>query len=160
MELAPPSTVPLVGEAVSQGLLADYKVMVLAVDEKSVTKTFQSQLADENNELNLDDVVKIVDLQVKEIRDRLKSYDVSLVVDESARFWLADQGYDPLFGARPLKRALQKYVESKLAIRLLEGDFKAGDIVHVSKVDGETELSFTAEAKVQAEDSADEQVQG
>lgn len=48
------------GEAVSQGLLADYKVMVLAVDEKSVTKTFQSQLADENNELNLDDAVKIV----------------------------------------------------------------------------------------------------
>lgn len=48
------------GEAVSQGLLADYKVMVLAVDEKSVTKTFQSQLADKNKELNLDDVVKIV----------------------------------------------------------------------------------------------------
>lgn len=48
------------GEAVSQGLLADYKVMVLAVDEKSVSKTFQSQLADDNNELNLDDVVKIV----------------------------------------------------------------------------------------------------
>jgi len=48
------------GEAVSQGLLADYKVMVLAVDEKSVTKTFQSQLADANKELNLDDVVKIV----------------------------------------------------------------------------------------------------
>ena len=110
--------------------------------------------------LSKEDVVKIVDLQVKEIRDRLKSYDVSLVVDESARFWLADQGYDPLFGARPLKRALQKYVESKLAIRLLEGDFKAGDIVHVSKVDGETELSFTAEEKVPAEDSADEQVQG
>lgn len=48
------------GEAVSQGLLADYKVMVLAVDEKSVSKTFQSQLADENHELNLDDAVKIV----------------------------------------------------------------------------------------------------
>lgn len=48
------------GDAVSQGLLADYKVMVLAVDEKSVTATFQSQLADENKELNLDDVVKIV----------------------------------------------------------------------------------------------------
>ena len=48
------------GEAVSQGLLADYKVMVLAVDEKSVSRTFQSQLADESNELNLDDAVKIV----------------------------------------------------------------------------------------------------
>lgn len=48
------------GDAVAQGLLADYKVMVLAVDEKSVTATFQSQLADKNKELNLDDVVKIV----------------------------------------------------------------------------------------------------
>lgn len=48
------------GEAVSQGLLADYKVMVLAVDENSVTRTFQSQLADDNNELNLADAVKIV----------------------------------------------------------------------------------------------------
>ncbi len=48
------------GEAVSEGLLSDYKVMVLAVDEKSVSKAFQSQLADENNELNLDDAVKIV----------------------------------------------------------------------------------------------------
>lgn len=48
------------GEAIGQGLLSDYKVMVLAVDEKSVSKTFQSQLADDNNELNLEDAVKIV----------------------------------------------------------------------------------------------------
>ncbi|HBO34952.1 MAG TPA: Clp protease, partial [Anaerolineaceae bacterium] len=110
--------------------------------------------------LSKDDVVKIVDLQVKEIKDRLRGYDVSLVIDDSARYWLADQGYDPLFGARPLKRALQKYVESKLAIRLLEGDFKAGDVVLVSKIDGETELSFTAEEKPLSEDAAGEQIPG
>jgi ATP-dependent Clp protease ATP-binding subunit ClpC len=110
--------------------------------------------------LSKEDVVKIVDLQVKEIKDRLRGYDVSLVIDDSARYWLADQGYDPLFGARPLKRALQKYVESKLAIRLLEGDFKAGDVVLVSKIDGETELSFTAEEKPLSEDAAGEQIPG
>ena len=109
--------------------------------------------------LSKEDVVKIVDLQVKEIRDRLKGYGVGLVIDDTARYWLADQGYDPLFGARPLKRALQKYVESKLAIRLLEGDFKAGDVVHVSKVDGEAELSFAAEQKVEPTLSGD-QAQG
>ncbi|NLG40248.1 MAG: AAA domain-containing protein, partial [Chloroflexi bacterium] len=109
--------------------------------------------------LSKEDVVKIVDLQVKEIRDRLKGYGVGLVIDDTARYWLADQGYDPLFGARPLKRALQKYVESKLAIRLLEGDFKAGDVVHVSKVDGEAELSFAAEEKVEPTLSGD-QAQG
>ena len=98
--------------------------------------------------LSRDDVVKIVDLQVKEITERLHGYGVSLVIDDSARYWLADQGYDPLFGARPLKRALQKYVESKLAIRLLEGDFKSGDVVRVSKVAGEPELTFTADAKI------------
>ena len=110
--------------------------------------------------LSKDDVVKIVDLQTKEIVDRLHGYGVSLVVEDSARYWLAEQGYDPLFGARPLKRALQKYVESKLAIRLLEGDFKSGDVVHVSKVTGESELTLTAEEKAGSEDSAEDQVQG
>ena len=98
--------------------------------------------------LSKDDVVKIVDLQFKEIVDRIRAYGVRLMIDDSARYWLAEQGYDPLFGARPLKRALQKYVESKLAIRLLEGDFKSDDIVKVSKVEGETELSFTADGKI------------
>ena len=95
--------------------------------------------------LSKDDVVKIVDLQVKEIKDRVKDYGVDLVIDESARVWLAEQGYDPLFGARPLKRALQKYVESKLAIKLLEGHFKQGDLVRVIKDNDQTELSFVAE---------------
>ena len=95
--------------------------------------------------LSRDDVIKIVDLQVKEIKDRVKDYGVELVIDDSARVWLADQGYDPLFGARPLKRALQKYVESKLAIKLLEGHFKQGDLVRVIKDNDQTELSFVAE---------------
>jgi ATP-dependent Clp protease ATP-binding subunit ClpC len=99
--------------------------------------------------LSKEDVAKIVKLQVTEIEGRLKEFDVDLVVEESASIWLADQGYDPLFGARPLKRALQKYIESKLAIRLLEGEFTAGDLVRVSKEEGESELSFTAEKRVE-----------
>ncbi|MCK9245379.1 MAG: AAA family ATPase [Anaerolineaceae bacterium] len=101
------------------------------------------------------DVAKIVRLQVTEIEGRLKEFGVGLIVEESASTWLADQGYDPLFGARPLKRALQKYIESKLAIRLLEGEFKAGDIVRVSKEEGESELSFTAENDAETAASVD-----
>jgi len=95
--------------------------------------------------LSRDDVAEIVDLQVKEILSRLREYGIDLVFEDSARTWLAEQGYDPLFGARPLQRALQKYVESKLAIRLLEGEFKSGDIVHISKQEGESELSFSVD---------------
>lgn len=101
------------------------------------------------------DVAKIVRLQVTEIEGRLKEFGVGLIVEESASTWLADQGYDPLFGARPLKRALQKYIESKLAIRLLEGEFKAGDVVRVSKEEGESELSFTAENDAETAASVD-----
>ena len=95
--------------------------------------------------LTKEDVVKIVDLEMAEIIERVEEYGVHMVVDESARLWLADQGYDPLFGARPLKRALQKYVESKLAIKLLEGEFKQGDVVHVCKEEEHAELTFYAE---------------
>jgi ATP-dependent Clp protease ATP-binding subunit ClpC len=93
--------------------------------------------------LSKDDVAKIVDLQVNEIYGRLSNYGVRLVIDESARRWLAEQGYDPMMGARPLQRTLQKFVESKLAIKLLEGEFKAGDVVRVSKEDDKSELVFT-----------------
>lgn len=105
--------------------------------------------------LSKEDVVKIVDLQVAEIIARVKEYGVDLLIEDSARLWLADQGYDPLFGARPLKRALQKYVESKLAIKLLEGQFKQGDLVRVSKMDQEKELTFTADPDVN-QDAAEE----
>ena len=108
--------------------------------------------------LTKQDVVKIVDLEMAEVIDRVGEYGVRMVVDESARLWLADQGYDPLFGARPLKRALQKYVESKLAIKLLEGEFKQGDLVHVTKEDDQTELTFRSE-KTQPEELVSEEIQ-
>jgi ATP-dependent Clp protease ATP-binding subunit ClpC len=106
--------------------------------------------------LSKEDVVKIVDLQVAEIIARVKDYGVDLAIEDSARLWLADQGYDPLFGARPLKRALQKYVESKLAIKLLEGQFKQGDLVRVSKMDEEKELTFIADPTVNRETEENE----
>jgi len=76
-------------------------------------------------------VERIVDLQLREIRERLQEQGLSIELREGARAWLARQGYDPAFGARPLRRALQKYVEGPLSVQLLQGKFKAGDCVIV-----------------------------
>jgi ATP-dependent Clp protease ATP-binding subunit ClpC len=81
--------------------------------------------------LSLDDVVRIVDLQMNEIRSRLRDQGLFIELSEAARAWLAQQGYDPQFGARPLRRALQRYVESPLSVAMLKGDFKIGDKVLV-----------------------------
>ena len=102
---------------------------------------------------------EIVDLQMKEIEQRLDEYGLLVELMPAARTWLAKQGYDPAFGARPLKRALPKHVESPLSVKMLRGDFNDGDKVRVdaSKENG---LEFTWEAApepepVPAEDTVD-----
>jgi ATP-dependent Clp protease ATP-binding subunit ClpB len=67
----------------------------------------------------------------------LEDRKITVVLEPSARDWLADKGWDPAYGARPLKRALQRLVENPLALRLLEGDFGEGDTVRVDAKDGE-----------------------
>jgi ATP-dependent Clp protease ATP-binding subunit ClpA len=79
----------------------------------------------------------IVDLQLLRIRDRLAARGISLDVTQEAKDFLAEAGWDPDFGARPLKRALQRLVENPLALRLLEGEFEEGDTVQVDVENGE-----------------------
>jgi len=81
--------------------------------------------------LTQEQVTEIVDLQMKEIAERLGEHGITIELTDSARVWLAEQGYDPAFGARPLRRTLQKQVESPLSVKLLRGEFKSGDIVVV-----------------------------
>ncbi len=92
--------------------------------------------------LTHEDVMGIVTLQLAELQERLDEYGVKMEVSIAARSWLADQGYDPLMGARPLKRAMQKYLESPLATQLLASGFQPGDVVLVDK-DPEGALTFT-----------------
>ena len=92
--------------------------------------------------LSHENVMDIVSLQLAELQERLDEYGVKLEVSSEARSWLAEQGYDPLLGARPLKRAMQKYLESPLATQLLASGYQAGDVVFVDK-DPEGALSFT-----------------
>jgi ATP-dependent Clp protease ATP-binding subunit ClpC len=87
--------------------------------------------------LSVDDVEKIVDLQLREIRSRLTEQGLQIELKDGARKWLAREGFDANFGARPLRRAMQKYVEGPLSVQLLQGKFKAGDCVVIdAKTDG------------------------
>jgi ATP-dependent Clp protease ATP-binding subunit ClpB len=87
------------------------------------------------------ELTKIVDIQLVRVVKRLAEQNLTLVVDDSAKKLLASEGYDPQFGARPLKRAIQDKLLNPLATRLLAGDFKPGDAVKVS-AGSEEELIF------------------
>ena len=84
---------------------------------------------------------EIVELQLERLRERLAERGLGLEVTDAAKEHLAEAGWDPTYGARPLKRALQRMVENPLALRLLAGEFAEGDTVRVDLADGE--LAFT-----------------
>ncbi len=83
------------------------------------------------NPLTLEQVQRMVDLQMALVADRLGELGLVVELTDAARVWLARQGYDPQFGARPLKRAVQRFVESPLSVQLLKGTFHRGDVVLV-----------------------------
>ncbi len=89
------------------------------------------------NNLGLEDVELIVDLQMYEIRERLLEHGLDVSLTDEVKRWLAEQGYDPQFGARPLRRVIQRYVESPLSVELLRGNFADGAKVLVDLKDGE-----------------------
>ncbi|HMJ13114.1 MAG TPA: ATP-dependent chaperone ClpB [Polyangiaceae bacterium] len=95
--------------------------------------------------LGRDQIRRIVDIQLEILRDRLAERDLTLEVSDSAKDFLAEVGWDPQFGARPLKRAIQKYIEDGLARRVLAGDFKPGDRVVIQRTPG-GELTFERES--------------
>ncbi|WP_420430047.1 ATP-dependent chaperone ClpB [Kordiimonas sp.] len=90
----------------------------------------------------------IVDIQLERLHKLLVDRKITLTLDDAARNWLADAGYDPVYGARPLKRTVQKNIQDPLAERILRGDVKPGDTVFVSVQDGA--LTFEAKADASA----------
>jgi ATP-dependent Clp protease ATP-binding subunit ClpB len=96
--------------------------------------------------LGKDEIEKIVDIQLKDLRKRLAERKLSLEVTPEAKAVLAERGYDPVFGARPLKRQIQRMIENPLAVEVLAGRFAEGDTI-VVEPDGET-LKFRKEAPV------------
>ena len=90
----------------------------------------------------------IVDLLIHEIERRLAERDIKLEVSDEAKAWLAQKGYDPVYGARPLRRAIQRYMENPISTKILQGEFKEGDTIAVSLK--EDNLSFATLETVKA----------
>ena len=93
--------------------------------------------------LSMEQVLQIVDLQMKEVQEQLTEHDLTVVLTPAARKWLAEEGFDQAFGARPLRRAIQKYVESPLSVSVLSGQFTRGDTVVVDIDEAENRLVFS-----------------
>ena len=91
--------------------------------------------------LSKPDLLKIVDLEVDKVKRRLKLKEIEIVLDEPAHEFVINKGYDPTYGARPMRRAVERYLEDPLAEELLRGTVKAGDIVEVT-VAGDDKLGF------------------
>ncbi|HEY2542610.1 MAG TPA: ATP-dependent chaperone ClpB [Gaiellaceae bacterium] len=87
--------------------------------------------------LTREQIAEIVDHQLERVRERLSERGITLELTDAAKEALAEAGWDPAYGARPLKRAIQRLVENPLALRLLEGDFGDGDTIRVDVHDGE-----------------------
>ncbi len=88
------------------------------------------------------DLVRIVDLEIAVVMKRLKNKDITLELTDSAKDFLIEKGYDPNYGARPMRRAVEKYLEDPLAEQLLRGDVREGDVVEVLHEDEAKELTF------------------
>ena len=119
--------------------------------ERALKATFRPEFLNRVDEiitfkpLSIPDVERIVDLQMKEIQSRLAEYGLRVQLTEPARAWLAREGFDSAFGARQLRRALQKYIESPLSVQMLRAEFKSGDVVIVDWLEGQG-VQFRREA--------------
>jgi ATP-dependent Clp protease ATP-binding subunit ClpB len=116
---------------------------VMAVVKASFRPEFLNRL-DEIilfHRLKRDMMTAIVDIQLRRLQKLLDERKIALEPDENARQWLANKGYDPAYGARPLKRVIQKNVQDPLAELLLAGRIRDGETVHISTAEGHITLN-------------------
>jgi ATP-dependent Clp protease ATP-binding subunit ClpC len=90
--------------------------------------------------LKKEHVKQIVDLMIKRLEERLKDKELKLQISDSAKEYLANKGYDPAFGARPLRRVIEKEVETPLAMKLISGEIQEGDTVMIDVEDGKISI--------------------
>ncbi|MEP6904147.1 MAG: AAA family ATPase, partial [Actinomycetota bacterium] len=94
-------------------------------------------------QLSKAEIEKIIDVQLEKLRKNLAERGISIVLEDSAKELLSTEGYDPTFGARPLKRAIQTLIQNPLAIKLLNGEIRSGSVIYVAAAGGA--LKFTPE---------------
>jgi ATP-dependent Clp protease ATP-binding subunit ClpB len=143
-----------------QGRTVDFRNTVIIMTSNirsadALTEVFRPEFLNRIDEvvefhpLSKEQLAQIVELQLRRLRERLAERGLGLELSEEAKEQLVEAGWDPTYGARPLKRAIQRLVENPLALRLLEGEFAEGDAVRVDVQDGE--LTF---GKVRATEPA------
>jgi len=120
----------------------------------AVKKTFRPEFLNRLDEiivfhtLTEEQLRSIVDLLVKDLQKRLAERKLDIELTEQAKSWLAKEGYDPIYGARPLRRAIERYVENPLSTKILQGEFNPGDTIAVDL--GDEVLTFTTKTTVKA----------
>jgi ATP-dependent Clp protease ATP-binding subunit ClpB len=136
-----------------QGRTVDFKNTVVIMTSNvaggldGVRATFKPEFVNrldeivEFHQLTREEISQIVDLQVEKLIARVRERGVEVELSDAARTLLGNLGYDPTYGARPLKRVIQKQLVDKLALKLLEGEFQPGDSVGVDAADGELVFS-------------------
>ncbi|NQT32984.1 MAG: ATP-dependent Clp protease ATP-binding subunit, partial [Candidatus Omnitrophica bacterium] len=128
---------------------------------EAVKKTFKPEFLNRVDDvivfrsLNKEDLAKIVEIEVKEVQDRVKEKDIELVLDQKAKTFLIEKGFDNVFGARPLKRTIQRYLENSLSEEILAGSLKDGSAVKVTHKKGKDELDFISTHKKAAKKSSE-----
>jgi ATP-dependent Clp protease ATP-binding subunit ClpB len=139
-----------------QGRTVDFKNTVVIMTSNvpggidGVRATFKPEFVNrldeivEFHQLSREEISQIVDLQVAKLIARVRERGVDVELTDEARTLLGNLGYDPTYGARPLKRVIQKQLVDKLALKLLEGEFQPGDRVLVDAVGGELAFSKAA----------------
>jgi ATP-dependent Clp protease ATP-binding subunit ClpC len=100
-------------------------------------------------------LLQIVDLEVAKVKERLRAKDVEIVLDTVAHEFVIEKGYDPNYGARPMRRAVERYLEDPLAEEILRSNVKPGTIVQVTAKDGKLVFESDAAKKKLAEPIAD-----
>ena len=101
--------------------------------------------------LTRDHMTNIVDIQLDRLRAMLADRKITMDLDEDALTWLGDKGYDPVYGARPLKRVIQRSLQNTLATMLLEGRIEDGETVKVDVVDGGLVINDAVARQIAAE---------
>ncbi len=94
------------------------------------------------NQLGMDEIKKIVEIQLRYLHDRLAERRITISVSESVKELIASKGFDPVFGARPIKRMIQRMIEDPLSLKILNGEFNAGDEIKMDVSDGTIEFSL------------------
>ncbi len=134
--------------------LDQYERMKKQVTEE-LKRTFRPEFLNRVDEiivfhqLEKPELRQIVDLMVGELAKRLEEYGLRVQLSDAAKDHLTEAGYDPTFGARPLRRAIQRQIEDELSEKMLAGEFKAGDLIYIDAKDGK--LTFSKEPPAEAE---------